>query len=127
MALEIRASLFSVKLRVFATSTSGTSHSLAARPWQDQHSGEIHVTNVYQQLVPIPAWTDESVHLGAADLVYDTDEPEKVRGEYWTRRKWRAGMNTAGTIELVRRSDGKDRSKTIKDYALEEKAHIASG
>lgn len=127
VALEINASLFIVKLRVFATSTNGNSHSLAARPWKDQHSGDIHITNVYQQLVPIPARTDESVHLGAADLVYNADDPDKIRGEYWTRRKWQVGMNTAGTIELVRRSDGKDQSKKLQEYALEEKNRLASG
>jgi hypothetical protein len=126
VAVQITASLFVVKIRVFATSTNGESHSIAARPWSDQHTGRIHITNVYRQVVPLPKPNDEPIHLGAADLELDHEEPDQIRGEYWTRRMWRSGMNTAGIIELVRRSDGKDRSKTLREYGLEEKARLTS-
>lgn len=124
VAVQITTSLFVVKIEVFATSTNGESHSLAARPWRDQHSGRVHITNVYRQVVPDPKPTDEPIHLGAADLEFDQEEPGTVRGEYWTRRRWRSGMNTAGYIELVRRSDGRDRSRTLRAYAAEEKARL---
>lgn len=124
IAVQITTSLFIVRIKVFATSTSGESHSLAARPWRDQHSERMHITNIYRQVVPVPKPTDESIHLGAADLEFDHEEPGVLRGEYWTRRKWRSGMNTAGNIELIRRSDGRDRSKTLRAYAAEEKARL---
>lgn len=127
IAVSIRCSLFALKIKVATSATDGESHSVAARPSHDPLTGCLHVTNVYRQSVPDPAWTDESVHLGAADLRVDPDEPDRIRGEYWTRRVWRTGKNTAGKIELRRLSAKQSKGKALRQFAAEEKARIRLG
>ena len=48
-----------------------------------------------------PALADEALHPGAARLDVDTDK-WRLKGEYWTRRSWRSGFNTAGILEVKR-------------------------
>jgi hypothetical protein len=127
MAVQIRASLFLLKISAGLSSTDGQSHSVTARARHDQHSDDIHLTYVYEQSTPDPAITDEDKHMGAADLVVDLDDPSIGEGVYWTRRRWKLGLNTAGKLELRRITSRKDPSKNLRQYAAEEKARAPSG
>ena len=46
--------------------------------------------------------SDEGSHTGAATLEVKPGEVPVMDGQYWTRRKWREGMNTAGLIRVDR-------------------------
>ncbi|OYU37581.1 MAG: hypothetical protein CFE33_20330 [Pseudorhodobacter sp. PARRP1] len=125
IAVSIRCSLFTLKIKVATSATDGESHSIAARPSRDSLTGCLHVINVYRQSVPDPARTDEPVHLGAADLKVDPEEPEQISGEYWTRRVWRTGKNTAGKIELRRLPSEQLNGRTLRQFAANEKKRIS--
>ncbi len=125
IAVEIKASLFSLKIFVAASATNGQSHSLIARPRRDPDSEKLFVTNVYRQLVPNHQPTDEASHLGAADLQISSDDHTSIEGEYWTRRKWQLGLNTAGRIKLKRVSDKRQPKKELMTYALEERDRLS--
>ena len=115
MAMEIKASLFKVQIVAALSSTNGFSRSVTVRPWKDNH-GHLHLTYVYEQETPDPAISDVETHLGAADLVIDLEDIETAKGEYWTRRNWRMGLNTAGRLELERVSAKKEKSKSLEQY-----------
>jgi hypothetical protein len=99
--IRIRASFFAfvVEARLFAT--GGTSHSVTERVCYDPKRERFELYYVYVQETPVPAETDEGSHPGAARLVLDMED-WTLRGEYWTKRTWRAGLNTAGLIEVQR-------------------------
>ena len=120
MAVEIKASLFKVQITAGLSATNGQSHSITAHPWKDAHN-RLHLTYVYGQDTPDPDMTDVDTHLGAADLVIDMDDLEKAEGVYWTRRNWKTGLNTAGHLELKRIRAQRDKGKTLRDYAAEQR------
>ena len=80
MAVQITASLFTLKIAAGLSSTDGQSYSIAAKPRRDQHSGHLHLSYVYEQTTPDHAITDEERHMGAADLVIDPDDLETAEG-----------------------------------------------
>ena len=124
MAVQITASLFSLKVEASLSSTNGSSHSITAKPRRDQHSGRIHLTYIYEQTSPNPAFTDEERHVGAADLIIDLDNVEEAKGVYWTRRKWQSGLNTAGGLALRRSAHSKKKGKSLREYAAEEQKRL---
>lgn len=124
IAVEITASLYSMRLATGLSSKDATSYSITARPWKCQHTPRIHLAYVYEQETKDPSATDEERHMGAADLVYDPHSPNDLEGVYWTRRSWIEGLNTAGRLRLRRIAPSKDPSKTLRDYAREEKARL---
>lgn len=126
IAVEITASLYSLRLATGLSSMDATSYSITARPWKCQHTPRIHLAYVYEQETKDPSATDEERHMGAADLVYDPHAPDKLEGAYWTRRSWIEGLNTAGRLRLRRVAASKDTSKSLREYALEEKARLAT-
>lgn len=103
IAITIKASFFSFVVEAGLSSTGGTSHSVTERVCYDAKRERFELYYVYLQDTPIPQPTDESSHPGAAKLVLNMDD-WSLRGEYWTKRSWRQGLNTAGMIEVVRQS-----------------------
>ena len=126
MAVQITASLFTLKIAAGLSSTDGPSYSIAAKPRRDQHSGHLHLSYVYEQTTPDHAITDEERHMGAANLVIDPDDLETAEGVYWTRRSWKTGLNTAGRLNLRRVSPCKANGKSLRKYAADEKQRLAS-
>lgn len=124
MAVEITCNLFSLKIHAALTSTKGKSHSITAKPWRYQHSQLVHLSYVYRQETPNVAVTDEESHLGAADLALEGENYSMLTGTYWTRRSWRTGRNTAGTLDLKRLQAQKDKGKDLAIYADEHKATL---
>jgi hypothetical protein len=125
MAVQITNSLFTLRIAAGLSSTDGESHSITAKPWRDQHTGRIHLSYVYKQHTPNHAATDEETHLGAADLALTTEDVANASGTYWTRRSWRTGRNTAGTLELSLLETSKARDMSLRDYAAVHKELIA--
>ena len=119
MAAQITNSLFALRIDAYQCSTNGDSHSITALPWRNQLTKRIHISCVYRQSTPNPAWTDDETHLGAADLILVDDNFSKAEGTYWTRRAWRTGQNTAGTLCLKRKQARKDIGKSFKEHAVE--------
>lgn len=126
IAVEIKASLFVIRIFAALSSTEGTSHTLTARPRLDANSGSLHVTYVYEQSVPVPRLMDEGLHIGAADVQLDRDDPTAAEGVYWTQRRWTLGLNTAGRVSLRRIAPRLESDKRLADYAREERARLAS-
>lgn len=105
IAMQIKSSLFRVSVEAILTSTKGEAYSITAKPWRHQHTKDIHLSYVYRQENSSHSHTDEESHLGAADLILRADKYNEANGIYWTKRRWKQGRNTAGTIELKRVSD----------------------
>ena len=118
IVLEIRASLFDLKVEAYLESTKGKSYSVTARPFRCSQNEDIHLVYVYRQGVPDPDRTDESGHLGAAELVFCGHKSGKAEGVYWTRRKWKLGLNTAGKIQIDRVTSKRDINKALCEYLL---------
>ncbi len=123
LAVEIKASLFKVQITAGLSNTNGRSHSFIVRPRKDAQ-GNVHLTYVYAQDTPNPVSTDVETHLGAADLEFELDDLEGAEGVYWTRRNWKTGFNTAGRLELRRIKAHKDKGKSLREYAAEERERI---
>lgn len=124
MAVQITNSLFTLRIAAGLSSTDGESHSITAKPWRHQHTDRIHLSYVYEQHTPNHAATDEETHLGAADLALAKEDFSKGTGTYWTRRSWRTGRNTAGTLELSRLEPRKAKNLSLRDYAAAHKGLI---
>lgn len=124
MAVQITNSLFTLKIAAGLSSTDGESHSITAKPWRHQHTDRIHLSYVYEQHTPNHVVTDEETHLGAADLALSTEDFSKASGTYWTRRSWRTGRNTAGTLELSRLEPRKANGMSLRGYAAAHKEII---
>lgn len=119
IAVQITNSLFALRIDAYICSTNGDSHSITALPWRDQFTKQIHISFVYRQSTPNPALPDDETHPGAADLILVDDNFSKAEGTYWTRRAWRTGQNTAGTLCLKRKQARKDIGKSFKEHAVE--------
>ncbi len=126
IAVEITASLFGLRIESGLSSMDATSYSITAKPWKCQHTPRVHLAYVYEQETKDPSVTDEERHMGAADLVFEPQDVDALNGVYWTRRSWITGLNTAGRLQLRRVATAKDPKKSLRDYALEEKARLSS-
>jgi len=100
IALDVRADLFRIRVRAKVSDTGGASVSLSSRA--EKANGEYRLSYLYRQETPEPLATDEGVHDGAATLRILFGHALSMEGVYWTRRKWREGMNTAGVISVRR-------------------------
>lgn len=120
MVVEIKASLLKLVVVGFPTSTRGRSETTSATAARSAQTGDIRVSYFFGQTTPDPESTDEEKHSGAAELVIEHGDFAHAKGEYWTRRSWRRGMNTAGRLELRKVTDRYDASKKkLSDYADE--------
>ena len=118
LAIEIKATLFKVQVTASLSSTKGKSYSIIVCPRKDIHN-RLFLTYVYNQDTPKPSATDADNHLGAVDLMIDIDSLNKAEGNYWTRRNWKQGLNTAGRLELQRIEMWRDKKKSLNDYVTD--------
>lgn len=125
MAVRIINSLFTLKIQAGLSSTNAISFSLTAKPWRDQHTGRIHLSYVYRQQTPNHTNTDEETHLGSADLELTAESYSRATGTYWTRRAWRTGRNTAGTLALDLLTAKTGSQKSLQQYAIEHQEILA--
>lgn len=101
ITLRVQASLFKLNVTAQLHGTDSLSHSITARVLRDEARDEFDLSYIYRQETPQAGLLDEASHLGAAVLRYDRDN-DKLCGQYWTKRRWRMGLNTAGLIEVTR-------------------------
>lgn len=111
VVFEIKAHLFGCHIRaVFSGADDATmmNHSdtefvLAKR---NTKTKELSLSYLYTQNTPNGSATDERTHPGAAKLSFRLiDDEPCLFGDYWTDRRWRDGLNTAGQLKLRRVSD----------------------
>lgn len=100
ITLEIKTSLFELHVFAILPTTDSTSVSAASRLIRSQDGRNI-LYYVFTQETGLISSTDESVHDGAARLVYYPGQLE-LSGTYWTKRMWQAGLNTAGRLKVTR-------------------------
>jgi hypothetical protein len=100
ITLEIKASLFELHVYAILPKTESTSVSAASRLIRSQ-DGRYILYYVFTQETGLISSTDESVHDGAARLIFYPDQNE-LSGTYWTKRMWQAGLNTAGRLKVTR-------------------------
>lgn len=105
IAMEIKAGLFGINIRSKVSDTGGESITLSCRADKSEEDRNYRLSYLYRQDTSEPACTDEGSHEGAAMLKVIFGDMMSLEGFYWTRRKWREGMNTAGKINVVRVSD----------------------
>lgn len=100
---SIKVGLFSIEIVLRPVETERISRTIFVRPsWCKPSLPTIHY--VYEQRdAGVIARTDQRTHLGAACLTYDPGSG-RLEGDYWTQRSADLGLNTAGTITLVRRA-----------------------
>jgi hypothetical protein len=101
VAITIVASFFTFRLSAKLESTGGKSYSLTARVCKDEQRDLHDLYYVYRQETSEPRSSDEASHLGAAALEINCDN-WSMDGQYWTKRRWRSGLNTAGLINVSR-------------------------
>ena len=101
ITVTITASLFSFRLAANLSNTGGTSHSRTALVAKDSHRDIFQLQYLFSQDTPDAGLLDDASHLGAVTVDIDLDRCE-MTGYYWTRRKWRAGLSTAGKLTLRR-------------------------
>lgn len=105
IAMHVRASFFGISIRSKLQDTDGDSKTIAARADKSSNPREFTLSYLYRQTTPEPQPTDEESHVGAATLEVKPGDRPLMEGQYWTRRRWREGMNTAGIIRVMRVSD----------------------
>lgn len=116
IAIQIKASLFGVKITAKLSNTGGESYSAAAAFNRDGLADNTTLSYVYVQSTPSPLATDQDRHIGAAELTWDVCKPNSLNGVYWTRRSWRRGLNTAGILQLEKVTDQMPKDKCLSDY-----------
>jgi hypothetical protein len=99
--LQITASLFTFLIKAKLAGVDGTSFSLTERIQKNNRRDRFELFYLYLQNTPEPVATDEDTHAGSARLDIDT-KGWTLDGEYWTRRRWRSGLNTAGLLSVKR-------------------------
>ena len=101
--VEIRASLFKFVVLAKLSSTGGTSKSVTETLRWHERTEQFELSYLYQQDTPQPQANDETSHYGAATLTLDMEGGDwRLKGNYWTTRNWRSGLNTAGRIDVER-------------------------
>lgn len=101
IVITIKASLFFFRLTATLPSTGGKSHSVTAIVSKDTQRDIFQLQYVFSQDTPEAGLMDDSSHLGAATAELDLEQWE-LSGYYWTRRKWRSGLSTAGKLKVRR-------------------------
>ena len=104
--VQLRQTLFSTKISLNTESGYSKSHTYRVNLIKDADTGEHFVAYIYKNDTPNPRPSDEQFHWGAAVLSVESDNGKDVylSGKFWTNRKWKNGLNTAGTISMSKKS-----------------------
>ena len=105
IAMHVRASFFGISIRSKLQDTGGDSKTFVARAEKSSEPPEFTLSYLYRQTTPEPQSPDEESHVGAATLEVRPGKQSLMEGHYWTRRKWREGLNTAGIIRVKQLTD----------------------
>jgi hypothetical protein len=105
IALEVRASIFGVSVRTSVGVAGGDPMTVMVRAHRNYETNNFELFYVYRQLTSESHSAEESMHLGATMLEIRPGTTPSMEGFYWTRRNWREGTSTAGTISATRVND----------------------
>jgi hypothetical protein len=120
IAMRIKASWFRIAFSAKTEAKDGRARSIFVKPGRNVRGRAFELAYMYEQETPEPAATDESTHLGSATVEILCTDEMKLDGQYWTRRNWRSGMNTAGLIQFIRVSSRHGReAENILAFARE--------
>ena len=98
VAIEIRSSLFGMSVRSSVSTANGDPTSVMVRARKNSETGKFELFYIYRQKTSDAQAAEESSHLGTTMLEVAASGTPCLDGFYWTRRNWRDGMSTAGTI-----------------------------
>ncbi len=102
--VNIKASLLSISIHLNSNSGYQDSRTLSSSIKKDTH-GNYELCYIYRAFVNNPKPSDEQSFLGAGLIRFSDLKNNTLKGEFWTNRKWKEGLNTAGTITLKRIED----------------------
>lgn len=105
IAFEIRAHWFGIRLRAKTHAENGDAFARDVKFERGVRGRDFEIAYIYEQNTPNQKHTDESMHPGAATLEVKLGKEIVLDGEYWTRRAWAQGLNTAGLLRLKRVSE----------------------
>jgi len=105
IAIEIKSSLFGMAVRSSVATGAGDPTTVMVRAQKNFETGNYELFYVYRQTTSDARAAEESSHLGATMLVIRPGLKPDAEGFYRTRRNWREGMSTAGTISAQRVTD----------------------
>jgi predicted pore-forming effector associated with SMODS systems len=105
IAIRIQADWFRIRIWARTDGVNGTAESLLVKASKNVRTRDFEISYLYEQKTPAPAPTDSDNHPGAAMLEIVPGDQSVLSGEYWTRRNWARGMNTAGLLTLRQVSD----------------------
>lgn len=105
IALEVRASIFGILVRSSVGIAGGDPMTVMVRAQRNAETNNFELFYVYRQTTSESRGAEESMHLGATVLEIRPGTAPSMEGFYWTRRNWREGMSTAGTISATRVND----------------------
>jgi len=121
LAIEVSASLFGIAVRSSAGNADADPTTVTVRAQKNFETGNFELCYVFRQVTSDPRAAEESSHLGAAMLEVRPGAKSTLEGSYWTRRNWREGMGTAGTISARRVSDRHaPRGANLLEFAREQ-------
>ena len=105
ITIDIKQTLFSIHLIMNADDEYSSSKTLVVIPEKNKETGEITLYELYESKVLTPKNTDHSRYFGAGVLNYRNDgSKDIIEGHYWTDREWRKGLNTAGSLQVIRKT-----------------------
>jgi len=105
IALEVRASIFGITVRSSVGTAGGDPMTVMVRAQKNFETSNFELFYIYRQMTSESRGAEESMHLGATMLEIRPGLTPTMEGSYWTRRNWREGMSTAGTISATRVND----------------------
>lgn len=111
MRARITQSWLSMSVELWNPTGAGPidqSHTLMVEPFRGKN-GRHGLTYVFEQTNRTDVVSDNSKFRGAAWIVRDRDNSDRLCGRMWTDRMWRRGMNTAADLEFRRRKSKKSR------------------
>lgn len=105
IAFQIKAHWFGIKIKTKTEAVNGNAVANDVTPSRGIRGRDFELAYIYDQNTPQPVATDEGNHIGAATLEAKVGDELALEGEYWTRRSWAQGLNTAGLLKLTRVTD----------------------
>ncbi|WP_162935771.1 Cap15 family cyclic dinucleotide receptor domain-containing protein [Tsuneonella amylolytica] len=110
IVIQIKCTVFGIRIVSYQSNTDSKSCAMSTGIERDERSDSYDLTYTYRQENPTRAITDSEDHIGAAVLQFEYADLTTAKGNYWTKRCWQDGRNTAGNIELKKISDNSDLS-----------------
>ncbi len=101
--MTISADFLGFDIKLISDDNYQRSTVVQSEIYKDPRDNNYYVSYIFESVVDQPLSSDDSKFDGAAKLsVRFEDDGLKLVGTYWTNRAYQRGLNTAGTIELIR-------------------------